>query len=120
MTRLMYVLTHDPKERLELVSGVFAQAITALSFGYEAEMFLMDKAVKTAVKGYADGLKAETFPSLQELIDMFSEMEGKLYICAPFAQSHNIRKDDCLPACTDFVDAGLLVVHAKDSVVFTF
>jgi predicted peroxiredoxin len=120
MTRVMYVLTHDPKDRVELVSSVFAQAVTALSFGYEAEMFLMDRAVKTVDEGYLDGLKAESFAPLKELIEMFSEMEGKLYVCAPFAKSHNIQKDNCISAVTEFVDAGMLVVHAKDSVVFTY
>ena len=117
---MIYVLTHDLKDRLELVSSVFAQAVTALSFGYEAEIFLMDSSVKTAGKGYVDGLKAESFAFLQELIDMFSEMEGKLYVGAPFAQFHHILKDNCIAAVTEFVDAGMLVVHAKDSVVFTY
>jgi predicted peroxiredoxin len=120
MTRMLYVLTHDPKDRPKLVSSVFAQALTALSFGYEAEIFLMDRAVKTAAKGYVDGLKAESFAYLQELIDIFMEMEGKLSVCAPFAQHQNIRKENCMPAVMEFVDAGMLAVHAKNSVVFTY
>jgi len=120
MIRMMYVLTHDPKDRLELVSSVFAQAITALSFEYETEMFLMDRAVHAAVRGYADGLKAGSFASLSELIEMFTEMEGRLYVCAPFAHSYDIKKEHCIPGVTEFVDAGMLVVHAKDATVFTY
>jgi len=120
MTRMMYVVTHDPKERLELVSSVFAQAVTSLSFGYETEIFLMDRALHTVAIGYIDGLKAESFAPLMELISMFKEMEGKLYVCAPFAKSHHIQKDNCMPGVNEFVDAGMLVVHAKDSVVFTY
>jgi predicted peroxiredoxin len=116
----MYVVTHDPKERLELVSSVFAQAVTSLSFGYETEIFLMDRALNTAVKGYIDGLKSESFASLTDLISMFKEMDGKLYVCAPFAQSHHIQKDHCIPEVDEFIDAGTLVVHAKDSTVFTY
>ena len=117
---MIYVLTHDPRDRTELVSSVVAQAVTALSFGYEAEIFLMDRAVKTAVTVYVDGLKAESFANLRELLEMFAEMDGKLYVCAPFAQTHHIRKDNCIPAVTEFVDAGMLVVHAKDAIVFTY
>jgi len=117
---MMYVITHDPKEKLELVSSVFSQAITALSFEYETEIFLMDSGVHAAVKGYVDGLKAASFAPLYELMEMFSEMDGKLYVCSPFAQAYHIPKDCCVPWVTDFVDAGMLVVHAKDSTVFTY
>lgn len=120
MIRMMYVITHDPKDRLELVSSVFAQAITALSFEYETEIFLMDRAVHAAVKGYVDGLKAASFAPLYELMEMFSEMEGKLYVCSPFAQAYHVPKDRCISGVTEFVDAGMLVVHAKDSTVFTY
>jgi predicted peroxiredoxin len=41
-----------PRKRLELVSSVFAQAVTSLSFGYETEIFLMDRALNTAVRVY--------------------------------------------------------------------
>ncbi len=117
---MMYVITQDPKEKLELVSSVFAQAVTALSFEYDTEIFLMDRAVHAAVKGYVDGLKARSFPPLLELIEMFSDMGGRLYVCSPFAQTFGIQKGSCIPGVVDFVDAGKLVVHAKDSVVFTY
>ena len=120
MTRMVYVLTHDPTDRLELVSSVIAQAVLALSFGYEAEIFLLDRAVKSALKGYIDGMKAESFASLQELFEMFSEMDGKLYVCAPSAHSSHIQQEHCISGITGFVDAGTLVTHAKDSVVFTY
>src|SRR5512139_3205461 len=109
---MIYVLTHDPKDRLELVSSVVAQAVVALSFGYEAEIFLLDRAVKSAVTGYIDGLKAESFASLEELYGMFSEMDGKLYVCAPSAQAMRIQGDRCISGITGFVDAGTLVTHA--------
>jgi hypothetical protein len=32
MTGVVYVLTHDPKERLELFSSVLAQAVTAVAY----------------------------------------------------------------------------------------
>ena len=120
MTRMIYVLTHDPKERLELFSSAIAQAVVALSFGYEAEIFLLDRAVKSAMAGYIDGLKTESFSSLQELFEMFLEMEGKLYVCAPSAHSFHLQKEHCIPGITGFVDAGTLVTHAKDAVVFTY
>ncbi len=117
---MMYVITYDPKDKLELVSSVFAQAITALSFEYETEIFLMDRAVHAAVKGYVDGLKAKSFAPLRELLEMYTDMGGKLYVCSPFAQAYHVQKDRCIPGVTDFVDAGMVVVHAKDSTVFTY
>jgi hypothetical protein len=75
----------------------------------------MDKALHTAVKGYIDGNKAESFASFKDLRSMFKEMEGKLYVCAPFAQSHH-----CISEVDEFIDAGMLVLRAKDSTVFTY
>jgi len=120
MKRVVYVLTHDPKDRPELVSGVIAQAITALSFEYEAEIYLMDRAVDMAKKGYISSIKADSFAALEELISSFIELGGGLFVCAPSAHSHHIEKADCIDGVADFVDAGRLLVQSKDSIVFTY
>jgi predicted peroxiredoxin len=42
MAKVVYVISRDPYKDTESVSAVFAQALTALSFDYECEIFLMD------------------------------------------------------------------------------
>ena len=58
MKKIVYVLTNDPREKLELMSSAFAQALTALSFGYTCEVFVMDNGVRLLEREYIAGLKA--------------------------------------------------------------
>jgi len=67
-------LTHDPKEKCELISSAFAQALTALSFGYECEVFVLDNGIKMLQPEYIKGLKANTFNPLTELIQYYHDM----------------------------------------------
>ena len=120
MKKVLYVLTNDPRERIELVSSVIAQGITALSFGYESDVFLMDKAVEMARKGYIEGLSSVSFSPLHELLGSYLELEGKVYVCAPSAKARNLDPADCIHGITEFVDAARLIVQSKDATVFTY
>jgi predicted peroxiredoxin len=81
MTGMIYALTHYPQDRLELVPSCCSGS-SSPAFGYEAEISLLDRAVKSACKGYIDGMKPESFAFLQDLWEMFSEMGGTLYVCS--------------------------------------
>ena len=121
MEKITYIITNDPRERCELVSSVFSQALISLSFGYECDVFLLDNGVRVAEKGYIDGLKADAFGPLSELVRNFKEMDGRLFVCNPAAASRNIRKEDCIDGVDDYVNAPAMIESAKNSAaVFTF
>ena len=46
MNKIVYMLTHDPRERTALISSALTQALDAIKSGYECEIFLTDDAVK--------------------------------------------------------------------------
>jgi predicted peroxiredoxin len=121
MKKIVYILTHDPKARIELVSSVFAQALTALSFGYECEMFVLDNGIKMFQPEYIKGIKAATFDPLTELIHHYQEMGGKLYGCNPSIASHDIKTDSGMAGITGYVNASQLIESSVGAnAVFTY
>jgi predicted peroxiredoxin len=120
MKPVVYVITHDPKERCDLVSSILAQAVTALAFGYACEIFLMDRGSRMGIKGHLDGLKSEAFEPLSVLLDTFREMEGKLYVCNPSTDALGVKKEDCIDV-DGYINATKLLESAVNaSVVFTY
>lgn len=121
MAGFVYVLTVDPKERCELVSGVLSQAITALSFGHPCELFLMDSGVNLAVKDSISELSCGGFAPLPALLKDYSEMGGALYVCEPSVQSRALSEERFIPSVTGFVNASRLITSSKDALaVFTY
>ena len=121
MKKIVYILTHDPKTRPELVSSVFAQALTSLSFGYECEMFVMDSGIKVLQTEYVKGIKASSFDPLTELIQHYQDMGGKLYGCNPSIAAHDITTESCLGGINGFVNASKLIESSvAANAVFTY
>ena len=121
MKKIVYILTHDPKDRLELVSSVFAQALTALSFGYDCEMFVLDNGIKLFQTEYIKGIKAATFDPLADLIQHYQDMGGKLFGCNPSLASHEMKSENCMAVINGYVNASQLIESsvAADA-VFTY
>ncbi|GAB4490527.1 MAG: hypothetical protein OHK006_23450 [Thermodesulfovibrionales bacterium] len=121
MGGFVYILTNDPKERCELVSGVLSQAITALSFGHGCELFLMDSGVNLAVKDYLSELSCGGFAPLPALLKDYSAMGGSLYVCEPSVESRSLSVDRFISSVTGFVNASRLITSSKDALaVFTY
>ena len=121
MKKIVYILTHDPKMRLELVSSVFAQALTALSFGYECEMFVLDNGIKVLQTEYIKGIKAASFDPLAELIQHYQDMGGKLYGCNPSKAAHDVTTESCMGGINGFVNASHLIESSvAANAVFTY
>jgi predicted peroxiredoxin len=119
-TKIVYVISGNPREKTENVSAVFAQALTALSFDYECEIFLMDDAVTIVKKGAMDGVKFKTFESIEMMVENFLEMEGKLYVCHPSSDARDITESDCIEG-VKFVNASKLLESGKAAdALFTF
>jgi predicted peroxiredoxin len=119
-TKIVYVISGDPREKTENVSAVFAQALTALSFDYECEIFLMDEAVKSVVKGSIDDVKFKTFEPIVEMMSNYMDMDGKLYVCHPSSDARDIHEGDCIEGI-EFVNASKLLESGKNAdAVYTF
>jgi predicted peroxiredoxin len=95
--------------------------LTALSFGYECEIFLSDDGVKLILPEYIAGLKAGSFDPLAELLDYCTNMGGRIYACNPAMNSRNIDVDKNTSGITGFVNASKLVESSIEAdAVFTY
>ena len=121
MSKILYVISRDPIKEVENVSAVFAQALTALAFEDEVEIFLMDEAVNIAKKGgLSDEVKFTTFEPINEMLINYLEMEGKLYVCHPSSDARGFHKDQAIEGA-EFVNASKILTSGKAAdAVFTF
>ncbi|MBI4685745.1 MAG: DsrE family protein [Nitrospirae bacterium] len=120
MQKVLYVITHDPKDRCDLVSGVFAQALTALSLEFKTEVFLMDRGIKVVKKDYIKGMKSSSFDPLADLIRDFREMGGKLYVCHPFVEGGIVKRKECEDFVDEFINSSRLLDDSEEARVFTY
>lgn len=120
MAKVVYVVSRDPKADVEAVSAVMAQALTAVSFDYECELFLMGEAVNCAKKGGITGIKHEQFESIEMMIENFIDMDGKVFICHPSSDARDFHADQAIEG-VQFVNASkLLTSGVSADALFTF
>jgi uncharacterized protein involved in oxidation of intracellular sulfur len=118
--KIVYVISDSPFEKTESVSAVLAQALTALAFDNECEIFLMSEAVNIAKKGATEGLKFKAFEPIDMMIENYIEMGGELLVCHPSSDAREINKDNC-HAGVQFVNASRLLKSGKEAnALFTF
>ena len=95
MTQVMVHNTHG-KDNVERASLAFVVANTALTAGQDATVLLTIEGVRVATKGYADGLQAEGFSPLKELISQFIQNKGHVWVCGACAKPRNITQPDLI------------------------
>jgi len=82
------------KDGVERASLSFVVGKTALSTGQEATVLLTIEGVRVAVKGDADGLQAEGFAPLSQLVREFIEAGGRVWVCGACAKPRKIGEAD--------------------------
>ena len=83
----------DDAERASLA---FVVGNTALAGGQEAIVFFTMEGVRVPVKGSANGLQAEGFPPLNELMQNFVTNGGQIWVCGACAKPRNIGQQELL------------------------
>jgi predicted peroxiredoxin len=96
MAQIMIHNTHG-KEDVERASLAFVVGNTALSSGQEATLLLTIEGVWVATSGYTDGLQAEGFLPLRELIDKFVQNGGRIWVCGACAKPRQITEQRLIP-----------------------
>ena len=93
-----HVMIHNTwgKDDVERVSLAFVVANTALSSGQEATVLLTIEGVWVATKGYTEGLQANGFLPLTELVQNFVTNDGRLWVCGACAKPRNIAEADLI------------------------
>jgi predicted peroxiredoxin len=90
------VMVHNTrgKDDVERASLAFVTANIALTSGQEATVLLTIEGVRVGTRGYADGLQADGFPPLRELISQFVNNGGRLWVCGACAKPRGIGETD--------------------------
>ena len=82
------------KDNVERASLAFLTANIALTSGQDATVLLTIEGVRVATRGYADGLQANGFPPLTELMSQFVNGGGRLWVCGACAKPRGIGEGD--------------------------
>ncbi len=94
------------KDDTDKATVAFVVANAALGSEKETMVFLSTEGVRVAEKGYVDDVHEEGFMSLKELMDVFIEGGGTLYVCAPCFKKRGLDENN-------LVDGAVIVGGAK-------
>jgi len=117
--KMVLVVTHAD-ENPDKATIPFALGNSALAMDAEATIVLQSTGVFLGKKDFARHIHAPGFPPLQELMEIFKEEGGKIYICEPCIRARNIAPEDLLenveivagPTLVDaFLDATSVAVY---------
>jgi len=105
-----HVLIHNThgKEDLERTSLAFVVANTALVSGQQATVLLTIEGVRVATNGYAQGLQAEGFAPISELLIQFVNGNGTIWVCGACAKPRKITEVDLI-AGAHFIGAATAI-----------
>ena len=84
----------------------FVVANAALGSEKETMVFLSTEGVRLGEKGYADDVHEDGFMPLKELMGIFSEGGGTIYVCAPCFKKRGLDENN-------LVDGAIIVGGAK-------
>jgi uncharacterized protein len=93
MGQVMLHNTHG-KDDVERASLAFLVGNVARNSNQDATVLLTIEGVWVATKGYADGLQANGFAPLSELLQQFIDAGGRVWVCGACAKPRNITQAD--------------------------
>ena len=92
MGKIMINITHS-KDDVERATLGFVVANAGLTAGQESTVLLTVDGVWVATRGYADGLQADGFAPLAEVMANFVKNGGKIWVCGACSKPRNITAD---------------------------
>ena len=95
MGHVMIHNTHG-KDNIERASLTFVVGNTALSSNQQATVLLTIEGVWVATEGYTDGLQANGFALLSDLINQFVTSGGNVWVCGACAKPRNITQEQLI------------------------
>jgi uncharacterized protein len=93
-----HVMIHNTrgKEDVERASLAFLVGNTALASGQEATLLLTIEGVWIGTRGYTQGLQANGFAPLSELVEQFASKGGKIWVCGACAKPRHITAEQLI------------------------
>lgn len=94
------------KDDSDKATVAFVVANAALGSEKETMVFLSTEGARLGERGYADDVHEEGFMPLRELMDIFAEGGGTIYVCAPCFKKRGLDENN-------LVDGAVIVGGAK-------
>jgi len=90
-----HVMVHNThgKDDIERASLTFVVGNTALNSKQRTTILLTIEGVWVATQGYTDGLQANGFAPLSDLVQQFVANGGELWVCGACAKPRNITQE---------------------------
>ena len=95
MGKIMINITRS-KEDIERATLGFVVANAGLTAGQEATVLLTLDGVWAATRGFADGLQADGYAPLAEIMANFVKNGGKIWVCGACAKPRNITAEQLI------------------------
>jgi predicted peroxiredoxin len=111
--------THG-SDHVERASLAFVVANTAISSEQEATVLLTIEGVWVATNGYADGLQADGFAPLSELITKFVDAGGRIWACGSCTKPRKITEQMLIPGAQIIGAATAVEAMVNGAHVLTF
>lgn len=96
------------KEDVERATLGFVIANAALTAGQEATVMFTLDGVWAATRGFADGLQADGYAPLADIMANFVKNGGKIWVCGACAKPRNITADQLVEGAS-FIGAAVAV-----------
>lgn len=97
--KLFIMVTSGP-ENPEMCTIPFVMATTAQASDVDVVMGFQGNGSMLMIKRMADHVSAQGFPGLSELIDMYTEAGGKMYVCGTCVGSRQIKDEELIEGAT--------------------
>lgn len=95
MGKAMINNTHG-KDDVERATLAYVVGNAGLSSGQEMTVLLTIDGVWTATKGYAEGLQANGFAPLKDVIQQFVDNGGRIWVCGACAKPRGITAEQLI------------------------
>jgi len=97
--KLFIMVTNGP-ENPEMATIPFVMATAAQASDVEVVMGFQGNGSMLIIKGMADHVSAQGFPKLGDLIDIYVESGGKMYVCSACVGSRQIKDEELIKGAT--------------------
>ena len=96
MTDKYLINCQHGRDDIEKATVAMIVAGAASAMDGETAVFLTGESVRMATKGGVDGLAAEKYPTLTELLEAYAENGGQLWVCPACAGARGIVAGDLI------------------------
>lgn len=120
----LIVLTSGKQDRGTRATLAFSWGCAALAMGREVSIFLTMDAAVWAMAGVGEHVQVHGFESVQEYLQSFMELGGRLLVCAPctefYCSPNDVTKGDGLVEGAELVGLATVVQVSQRAQVVTF